>query len=97
MSTRAAHLDDGHAPPDGVGARYAVTLAAQGFRMLSSLIAAAIVPRTLGPVLYGNYTFLLSTAGTLRAFVDMSAQQAFFTFSSQERASGRRKPSAPCG
>jgi len=88
MSTRAAHLDDGHAPPDGVGARYAVTLAAQGFRMLSSLIAAAIVPRTLGPVLYGNYTFLLSTAGTLRAFVDMSAQQAFFTFSSQERASG---------
>lgn len=80
--------NDTHLPPDSVSSRYVVTLGAQAFRLLLSLVSAVIVPRTLGPAVYGNYSFLLSTAATLRGFVDNSAQQAFFTFSSQERASG---------
>lgn len=88
MTAPADNTLDSHAPPDRIGLRYIVTLAAQGLRLLSSLVVAMIVPRTLGPAMYGNYTFLLSTAGTLRAFVDTSTQQAFFTFSSQQRASG---------
>lgn len=87
MSADSAH-PDGTAAPDRVGARYAATLGAQGVRLLASFVVAMIVPRTLGPALYGTYTFLLSTAATLRAFVDTGTQQAFFTFSSQERASG---------
>ncbi len=42
----------------------------------------------LGPAVFGNYNFLLTTAATLRGFTEPSAQQAFYTFSSQERESG---------
>jgi O-antigen/teichoic acid export membrane protein len=73
---------------ESVRLRYVVTLSAQIFRMLLSLVTAAIVPRTLGPAIYGNYNFLLSTSTALRGFLDNGSQQAFFTFSSQQRASG---------
>ncbi len=56
--------------------------------MLLSLATAAIVPRALGPVMYGNYSFILSTSAAIRGVLDTGAQQAFFTFSSQDRASG---------
>jgi O-antigen/teichoic acid export membrane protein len=73
---------------ESVRSRYAVTLGAQVFRLLLSLISATIVPRALGPAIYGNYSFLLSTSSTLRGVLDTGTQQAFFTFSSQEHASG---------
>jgi O-antigen/teichoic acid export membrane protein len=73
---------------ESVSSRYVVTLSAQVFRLMLSLISATIVPRTLGPSVYGNYSFLLSTSSTLRGVLDTGTQQAFFTFSSQERASG---------
>jgi O-antigen/teichoic acid export membrane protein len=87
-SAVAQQLSGTHSVPDSVGSRYTVTLGAQIFRLLLSVVSATIVPRTLGPVVYGNYTFLLSTAATLRSLVDNNSQQAFFTFSSKERASG---------
>ncbi|MBS0418984.1 MAG: oligosaccharide flippase family protein [Proteobacteria bacterium] len=77
-----------HPPAESVRSRYAVTLSAQIFRLLLSVVTAAIVPRALGPAVYGNYNFLLSTSAALRGFLDNGTQQAFFTFSSQERASG---------
>jgi O-antigen/teichoic acid export membrane protein len=73
---------------ESVRSRYAITLGAQIFRLLLSLISATIVPRALGPAVYGNYSFLLSTSSTLRGVLDTGTQQAFFTFSSQEHASG---------
>jgi O-antigen/teichoic acid export membrane protein len=88
MSARTSHLNGAYPTPDSVSSRYAVTLGAQLLRLLLSLISAVIVPRTLGPGMYGNYSFLLSTASTLRGFFDPSAQQTFFTFSSRERTSG---------
>jgi O-antigen/teichoic acid export membrane protein len=74
--------------PESVRSRYVVTLSAQVFRLMLSLISATIVPRTLGPAVYGNYSFLLATSTTLRGVLDTGTQQAFFTFSSQEGASG---------
>src|ERR1700689_3811712 len=74
--------------PESVRSRYLVTLSAQVFRLMLSLISATIVPRALGPAVYGNYSFLLSTSATLRGVLDTGTQQAFFTFSSQEHASG---------
>jgi len=74
--------------PESVRSRYVVTLSAQVFRLAVSLISATIVPRALGPAAYGNYSFLLSTSTTLRGVLDTGTQQAFFTFSSQEGASG---------
>jgi O-antigen/teichoic acid export membrane protein len=56
--------------------------------MVLSLITAAIVPRTLGPTMFGTYSFLLSTSAAIRGFLDNGTQQAFFTFSSQARSSG---------
>jgi O-antigen/teichoic acid export membrane protein len=73
---------------ESVRSRYVVTLSAQVFRLMLSLISATIVPRALGPAIYGNYSFLLSTSSTLRGVLDTGTQQAIFTFSSQERASG---------
>ena len=51
---------------ESVSARYLVTLGAQVLRAALAFISAAIVPRVLGPVAYGNYTFLLSTSSTVR-------------------------------
>jgi O-antigen/teichoic acid export membrane protein len=73
---------------ESAGARYLVTLAAQVLRAALAFISAAIVPRVLGPIAYGNYTFLLSTAATVRAFLDNGTQQAFFTFSARDTGSG---------
>lgn len=81
-------MNDGHCRAESVRSRYAVTLGAQVFRLLVSLVTAAIVPRTLGPAIYGSYSFLLSTSAAIRGVLDNGAQQAFFTFSSQERLSG---------
>jgi O-antigen/teichoic acid export membrane protein len=84
----AQPLNHEHTPAESVSSRYIVTLGAQVFRLLLSFATATIVPRALGPATYGNYTFLLSTSGAIRGVLDSGTQQAFFTFSAQERASG---------
>jgi O-antigen/teichoic acid export membrane protein len=76
------------APVDSVRHRYAATLFAQGLQFASSIVAAAVVPRSLGAGAYGNYSFLLNMAGSVRGLTEPSVQQAFFTFSSQEEESG---------
>jgi O-antigen/teichoic acid export membrane protein len=81
-------MDSAEIKSESVNSRYVVTLGAQIFKLLLSLITATIVPRALGPAVYGNFSFLLSTSSTLRGVLDTGSQQAFFTFSSQERASG---------
>ncbi|MBV9724830.1 MAG: hypothetical protein JO299_06610 [Gammaproteobacteria bacterium] len=88
MATPVPSQYDGSLKSESVSSRYAATLGAQLVRLLVSLVIAAIVPRTLGPAVYGNYSFLLSTSAALRGVLDNGAQQAFFTFSSQERDSG---------
>lgn len=75
-------------PVESVRRRYLVTLLAQFSRLAISVVTAGVAPRTLGPAVFGNYNFLLSAASTLRSFLEPSAQQSFFTFSSQERQSG---------
>jgi O-antigen/teichoic acid export membrane protein len=86
--THAGNVDSSHLNSERVSSRYVVTLGAQVFRLLLSLISATVVPRALGPAIYGNYSFLLSTSAALRGVFDTGTQQAFFTFSSRERASG---------
>jgi len=80
------------APPahsESIRRRYGVTLIAQILRWaLSFIVSAGLVPRRLGPVVYGNFNFLSNASSTLRGFLDPSAQQAFFTFSSQDERSG---------
>ena len=68
--------------------RYFVTLAGQGVQLALSLLTATIVPRALGPAVFGNYNFLLVTSQAFRNVLEPSADQAFFTFSAQEQRSG---------
>ncbi|MFN8413203.1 MAG: oligosaccharide flippase family protein [Anaerolineales bacterium] len=68
--------------------RYAITLFTQFVQLAASIATAGVVPRALGPAAFGNYNFLLTTAATIRSFLDPSTSQAFFTFSSQEKRSG---------
>jgi O-antigen/teichoic acid export membrane protein len=74
--------------PDSIRYRYLATLLARFVQLGASAIAITVVPRALGPAAYGSYAFLLTTAATVRGFIDLSAYDAFFTFSSQERRSG---------
>ena len=76
------------AAAESISHRYGATLVTQGFQLVTSIFTAGIVPRALGPAVYGNYNFLLTTAGTIHSFLEPSAQQAFFTFSSQDQRSG---------
>jgi O-antigen/teichoic acid export membrane protein len=73
---------------ESIRSRYVVTLSTQLFRLALSIVTAGIVPRALGPAAYGSYNFLMSATSTLRGFLEPSAQQAFFTFSSQDKRSG---------
>lgn len=75
-------------PTESVRRRYAATLFTQFIQLATAVVTSGIVPRALGPASFGNYNFLLNTASTLRSFLDPSANQAFFTFSSQEKQSG---------
>ncbi|MBL8089815.1 MAG: oligosaccharide flippase family protein [Anaerolineales bacterium] len=75
-------------PAESVRRRYIATLFTQFIQLIATIITSGIVPRALGPAAFGNYNFLLNTASTIRSFLDPSANQAFFTFSSQQRQSG---------
>jgi O-antigen/teichoic acid export membrane protein len=76
------------APVESIRRRYFATIFTQFMQLAASLLTAGMAPRALGPASYGSYNFLLSTAATIQSFLDPSASQAFFTFSSQDRRSG---------
>jgi O-antigen/teichoic acid export membrane protein len=75
-------------PVDSIRRRYGASLVAQCFQFAFSAVTATIVPRALGPIIYGNYSFLLNMASSIRNFTDLGSQQTFFTFSSKHTASG---------
>jgi O-antigen/teichoic acid export membrane protein len=56
--------------------------------MFLGVIEASFVPRALTPVVYGNYSFLLNSARTLRNTLDLGAQQMVFTISSKSVRTG---------
>jgi len=73
---------------ESIRARYATTIVVQFFQLLASVVTAGVVPRALGPAVYGSYNFLLGMASTVRATLTLGTQQTFFTKSSQTKDSG---------
>ncbi|WKZ36505.1 MAG: hypothetical protein QY332_01020 [Anaerolineales bacterium] len=73
---------------ESVRRRYLATIGTQFIQLAAGIATAGVVPRALGPANFGNFNYLMITAATIRGFLEPSAQQAFFTFSSQERRSG---------
>lgn len=67
------------------GARFAVTLVANGMRGALSYTTGLLVARTLGPAEFGNFIFLLGAFTAVKQLLDMGSSNAFFTFISQKK------------
>lgn len=73
------------APPPSIARRFAFSVAANAARAVLSLVSGLLVARGLGPVEYGNLSYLLGSFLALRALLDMGASSAFYTFISGDR------------
>lgn len=52
--------------------------------LFSSLVIAGVVPRALGPIAYGNFSFLTDFFSRIISFFDAGTSSAFYTKLSQE-------------
>lgn len=68
--------------------RYLFTLFSNLTIFVASFVTAGIVPRALGPKLYGDFGFLSRISTSFRRVLDMEASTAFFTRASKEEESG---------
>jgi O-antigen/teichoic acid export membrane protein len=64
--------------------RFVFKLAGNVLGLGQNLVVSAVVPRGLGPVVYGNYAFLTTFFSQLMSFVETGAQAFFFVRVSQK-------------
>ena len=76
------------AAPESMRTRFLATFAARLIQTALSFVSAAVVPRSLGPKSYGDYGFLMNTAGSIRAFLEPSAEQGCCWQRVQQRGRG---------
>jgi O-antigen/teichoic acid export membrane protein len=72
-----------------VRARFVFTVGANLLRAALSFVTGMLLARSLGPVAFGNMSFLLGTFVAIRQILDMGSSTAFYTFMSQ-RSQPRR-------
>lgn len=63
--------------------RYVAKTASQGLGVAMSMATMGVVPRALGPVAYGNFTFLYEIYNQFLGLLDSGTSSAFFTKVSQ--------------
>lgn len=68
---------------DSLRKRYIYKMMADVVSVGIGFISQAIIPRTLGPKLYGDYSFLISFFTQVAGFLDMGTSTAFYTKLSQ--------------
>jgi O-antigen/teichoic acid export membrane protein len=68
-----------------VSVRIVVSLAASAIRLALSFITGLMIARVLGPVAYGDYSFLLGSFTAIASLLDMGTSTAFFTFVAQRQ------------
>jgi O-antigen/teichoic acid export membrane protein len=68
--------------------RYFFTLFVNTAKMALGFLNATIVPRCLGPTVYGDYNFITNTALSINSFADLNASNAFYTYSSERKETG---------
>ena len=71
-----------------LGKRYAYKLLTNIVGAGFSLVALCVVPRGLGPSLYGDYNFLINFFNQIVGFVDMGTSVCFYTKLSQRQKEG---------
>lgn len=74
---------------DSLKKRFSYKLITNFFGLISSIIVAGIIPRGLGPVAYGNYSFLTSFFENFFSFFDTGPSNAFYTRLSQNPAQNK--------
>lgn len=70
-------------PEDSLAKRYFVKLISNSFYFVSQLAVNMIIPRGLGPVMYGNFDFLTNFFRQSFAFFDSGSSIGFYTKLSQ--------------
>ena len=70
---------------DSLKKRYFYKIITQLSSIFFNLIAAGIVPRTLGPVNYGNFTFLTNFFTQIQNFLNMGTSIGFYNKLSQRQ------------
>ncbi len=73
---------------DSVKKRFIFTLVARLISFIVGIATAGIIPRSLGPVNYGNYQFLQSMFLETKNLLDLGFSSAFYTDSSKTQRSG---------
>ena len=72
---------------DSVKKRYFYTLGSSVINLIVGLVTAGIVPRSLGPKMYGSFSFLQSTFQNIINFLEMKTGDAFFTYNAKQKNS----------
>jgi len=65
--------------------RYAYKLVTNMAGFAISLLSAGMVPRGLGPEMYGNFSFLTNFFGEIKGFLDMGVTIGFYNKLSQRQ------------
>lgn len=65
--------------------RYMSSFLGNSLRLLLSTIIGFLIARELGPISFGNYSYLMLIATATISLIDFSYSKAFFTFLSSER------------
>ncbi len=69
---------------DSLNKRYLAKVLASILLLPIGLITGAIIPRALGPILYGNFNFLTTTFSKITEFIQVGFSSAYYTKLSQD-------------
>ena len=78
-------LTDQYREINSLKMRYLVKLFANLIGFAISLVTQSIIPRSLGPKLYGNFCYLTNISSQIVGFFDMGTTQGFYTKISQRQ------------
>jgi O-antigen/teichoic acid export membrane protein len=70
-----------------IASRFLFSISFNIIRGVFSFLAGLYIAKGLGPVEYGNFTFLLGSFIAIRQLIDLGTSSAFFTFISQKKQS----------
>ena len=72
-------------PEDSLKKRYLFKLSTNLIGLVTGVGTYAIIPRGLGPILYGNFSFLTNFFQQIVNFFDMGTSMCFYTKLSQRQ------------
>ena len=72
-----------------IKSRFAISLFVNVLKGFLSFITVLVLARGLGPVLYGDFAFLLGSFVAFKSLLSMGTSNAFYTFMSQNPRGGK--------